>query len=164
MSDHGPMSSGACEVSERLSSAFVLVLDDDDDSRFAAEAIYRQWGCRVLAIESPERAFDALTEHLRSPDLIVSDYQLSADWTGVRAVETLRARAESLIPAIILTGDVGALQSVRLDLSFAVLQKPAGAERLKQTSERLLSLGLPDMPRDAVNENASDSARSEAKA
>ncbi len=164
MSDHGAASSRTREVSERLSSAFVLVLDDDADNRFAAEAIYRQWGCRVLAVESVGHAFDALTEHLRSPDLIVSDFQLSEDWTGVRAVEALRSRAECLIPAIILTGDTSALQSICLDFSFAVLQKPAGSDRLKEVSERLLNLGLSELSTEPVDDNPNDSACSEAKA
>ncbi len=163
-SDHGTMSPRAQDVSERLTSAFVLVLDDDADSRFAAEAIYRQWGCRVLAVESVEQALGALTEHLRSPDLIVSDFQLSGEWTGVRAVSTLRSRAECLIPAIILTGDVSALQSIRLDASFAVLQKPAGSERLKEVSERLLALGLPELSAEPPHESSRDSDCSEAKA
>lgn len=164
MSDYGPRSSRAREVSERLSSAFVLVLDDDAASRFAAEAIYRQWGCRVLAVESVEQALGALREHLRSPDLIVSDFQLSGHWTGVRAVEALRSHAECLIPAIILTGEVGAVRSLPLDASFAVLQKPAGSERLKEVSERLLQLGLSELPADPAEKSSSDSTFSEAKA
>jgi len=164
MRDHGALSSQAHAVSERLMSAFVLVLDDDADSRFAAEAIYRQWGCRVVAAESVEQALDALTEHLRSPDLIVSDFQLSDSWTGVRAVEALRSRAECLIPAIILTGDLSSLRSIRLDFSFAVLQKPAGTERLKEVSERLLNLGLSELSPGPDDDKPGGSACSEAKA
>ena len=145
MSDCGVTSAPAHEVSERLSSAFVVVLDDDTDSRFAAEAIYRQWGCRVLALESVEQALDALKQHLRSPDLIISDFQLSEAWNGIRAVEALRLQAECLIPAIILTGEVSALQLIDLDSSFVVMQKPAGSGRLKETSERLLELGLSEL-------------------
>lgn len=138
MTDAGATRSRPTEVSERLRSAFVLVVDDDADSRFAAEAIYRQWGCPVLAAEGVEQALESLTEHLRSPDLIVSDFQLRDSWDGVRAVQALRSQAECLIPAIILTGDVSALQGIQLDSSVVVLQKPAGPERLKEVSERLL--------------------------
>jgi signal transduction histidine kinase/CheY-like chemotaxis protein len=161
--DQEPISSSAREVSKRLSSAFVIVIDDDDDSRFAAEAIYRLWGCWVLALASVEQAFTALKQHLRSPDLIVSDFQLGEGWNGIRAVEELRFRAECLIPAIILTGDVSALQIIHLDASFAVLQKPAGSERLKEVSERLLYLDIPDPASESAKESSSDSSVSEAK-
>jgi signal transduction histidine kinase/CheY-like chemotaxis protein len=132
------------EVSERLSGAFVLILDDDVDSRFAADAIYRQWGCHVLTVESVDQAIAALADHLRSPDLIVSDFQLNGGSTGVDAVESIRSHAEATIPAIILTGDVSAPQSLTLNSSFAVLQKPVRSERLKEVSERLLHHGLSD--------------------
>ncbi len=51
-------------------------------------------------------------------------------------------QAECVIPAIILTGEVDALQSIHLDATFAMLQKPAGLERLKEVSERLLDLSF----------------------
>ncbi|HTY48738.1 MAG TPA: ATP-binding protein [Steroidobacteraceae bacterium] len=126
-------------VSERLAGAFVVVIDDDPGSRFAAEATYSQWGCRVLALNSVERTIAALDEHLRSPDLVVSDFELGEQWTGLTAIEALRARTEDLIPAIIVTGDISALSSVRLDDHCVALQKPVGSERLKEASERLLN-------------------------
>jgi signal transduction histidine kinase/CheY-like chemotaxis protein len=161
---HGTVAAGAAGVSERLASAFVLILDDDADSRYAAEAIYRQWGCRVLAVDSVDQALEALTDHLRSPDLIVSDHQLGEYWTGVQGVAALRTRAECLIPAIILTGDVDAVQSICLDCSFVVLQKPAGSERLKEASERLLNLGLYGPSPEPIDHSPRDPATSEAKA
>jgi hypothetical protein len=47
-----------------------------------------------------------------------------------------------VIPAIILSGDIGSLQSMRLDASYIVLQKPVGPERLKEASERLLKMDM----------------------
>jgi CheY-like chemotaxis protein len=131
-------------VSERLRSAFVLVIDDDAQSRYAAQATYQQWGCNVVASESIDDALEALNEHLRSPDLIVTDFHLGNSWNGIDGVKALRARAELAIPAIVLTGEITALEPFRLDASFLVLQKPAGWERLREASERLLGLGLPE--------------------
>ncbi|GEM_PF-235113 len=130
---------GARAVSERLANAFVVIVDDDADSRFAAEATYRQWGCHVLAVESAHEVIFALEEHLRSPDLIVSDYQLASGHTGAQVIEAVRAYAENCMPAIIVTADVGRLQPNQLEGSCMVLQKPVGSERLKEVSEQLLA-------------------------
>jgi signal transduction histidine kinase/CheY-like chemotaxis protein len=130
---------GARPVSERLASAFVVIVDDDADSRFAAEATYRQWGCHVLAVESADQVIQALREHLRSPDLIVSDHQLASGHTGTEVIEAVRAYAESRMPAIIVTGDSGRLRPTELEGGFVVLQKPVGSERLKEVSEQLLA-------------------------
>ena len=139
-------------VTERLSSAFVLILDDDADGRFAAGAIYRQWGCHVLPVESVDAAIAALGDHLRSPDLIVSDFQLTDGWTGVLAVTAIRAHTESTIPAIILTGDVSALAASTLDESFGVLQKPARPDRLRDLSEKLLNMSHENLALEATRE------------
>jgi len=132
------LSSGVSEVSERLATAFVVVIDDDFDSRFATEESYRQWGCRVLAAESLDQAIEQLYGHLRSPDLIVTDFRLGAGVLGLAAIEAVRTRTESAIPAIIVTGEIGAVPSMLADKSCVVLQKPVGSERLKDVSEQLL--------------------------
>jgi CheY-like chemotaxis protein/two-component sensor histidine kinase len=144
-------------VSLRLANAFVLVIDDDAGSRYAAETSYRQWGCRVIAADSVDAAIEALSEHLRSPDLIVSDFHLNASMTGVGGVEVLRRHLEAWIPAIILSGETAALKSLNLDPGFAVLQKPAGSERLKEVSERLLSLDPQEAPSAAAAEAGASS-------
>jgi signal transduction histidine kinase/CheY-like chemotaxis protein len=134
----------ACKVSETLSRAFVIIIDDNADSRFATAETYRQWGCAVLAAESLPEALEALREHLRSPDLIVSDFNLGEQASGLAAVEALRARVESLVPAIVVTGAPGLVQLNAVDDSIVVLQKPVGAERLREVSERLLQRAQDD--------------------
>jgi signal transduction histidine kinase/CheY-like chemotaxis protein len=129
---------GARPVSEALARAFVVVIDDDADSRFATEATFRQWGCTVLAAESGSQAVAALTEHLRAPDLIVADLRLSGASSGLDAIEAIRSDAETIIPTIVVTGEARVPDAVRQLEAAEVLQKPVGSERLKETSERLL--------------------------
>jgi CheY-like chemotaxis protein len=81
----------------------------------------------------------ALREHLRSPDLIVSDYQLASGHTGAEVIDAVRTYAENSIPAIIVTGETGWLRPTQLESACVVLQKPVGSERLKEVSEQLLA-------------------------
>jgi signal transduction histidine kinase/CheY-like chemotaxis protein len=130
-------------VSERLSSAFVVIIDDDHDNRYAAEETYRQWGCLTLSADSDAQALSALGEHLRAPDLILTDLNLQGGGTGLKAVDAIRQQAECRIPAIILSGDADTLQLGHVPESCIVLQKPVGSERLKEVSERLLLQAVP---------------------
>jgi signal transduction histidine kinase/CheY-like chemotaxis protein len=132
------LSGNAAKPHERLSSAFVVIIDDHADNRFAAEATYRQWGCPTLSADSASTALNSLREHLRSPDLIVTDLYLAAGTTGLEAIEAIRRNAEYSIPAIILSGEAGPPQPAALPSGCVLLQKPVGSERLKRTSERLL--------------------------
>jgi CheY-like chemotaxis protein/two-component sensor histidine kinase len=128
------------EVPAGLQNAFLLVIDDDRESRFAMETLCLQWGCHVVSAESAAEALEKLEHHLRSPDLIVCDYRLRDGQTGWSAVEAVRAQAEEAIPAIIVTGDLASVDSAQLQAGgAALLHKPVNALRLKATAATLLA-------------------------
>jgi len=124
----------------RFSNTFVLVIDDDKESRFAIEALCRQWGCHVVSAASATAALQRLEEHLRAPELIICDYRLRGDETGLRAIENLRLSLEERIPAIIITGDTSvASKDVQRHEEIALMFKPINAEALWREADRLLS-------------------------
>jgi signal transduction histidine kinase/CheY-like chemotaxis protein len=135
----GNIASHVRVLSEKLSSAFVVIIDDDADNRFAAEQTYRQWGCHTVSVDSEAGAISALSEHLRSPDLIVTDLNLAGGATGLGVIEAIRRLAEFAIPAIVLSGDARDLKPDNLPECCILLQKPAGPERLQEASECLLA-------------------------
>jgi CheY-like chemotaxis protein len=63
----------------------------------------RDWGCECEAAESIEEAL-ALVQ-LNVPDVIVSDYRLREQRTGVEAIAAVRKLIGSDIPALLITGD-----------------------------------------------------------
>jgi signal transduction histidine kinase/ActR/RegA family two-component response regulator len=116
-----------------LSGAFIVVVDDDDESRFATEAIFKSWRCHVIAGSNGAEVRRELSQHLRQPDLIVADYWLSDGETGLAVIQDLRREAEMRIPAIILTADHDVARTVLAeahDVEF--LQKPANAQRIRR--------------------------------
>lgn len=138
------------EVSERLRSAFVVIIDDDTDNRYAVDATYRQWGCLTLAADGEDRMLELLEEHLRAPDLIVSDFNLGGARTGFSAIEAIRRQTECRVPAIVITGEGGTLAAASLLEDCVLLQKPFGSGRLQDVSDSLLA-------RVAVSVGATDS-------
>jgi signal transduction histidine kinase/CheY-like chemotaxis protein len=116
-----------------LSGAFIVVVDDDEESRFATEAIFKSWRCHVIAGSNGAAVRHELSQHLRQPDLIVADYWLSDGETGLAVIQELRREAEMRIPAIILTADHDVARTVLAeahDVEF--LQKPANAQRIRR--------------------------------
>ncbi|MEO6024014.1 MAG: hybrid sensor histidine kinase/response regulator [Burkholderiales bacterium] len=120
--------------SERVAlyGLFIVVIDDEHDIRFAMQSILEAWGCHVVAVASQQEATEQLSGHLRTPDLIISDYRLRNNQNGIMAIRTVRLALEEDIPAIIITGDIAAneLQQVA-DSGFALAHKPISAENLK---------------------------------
>ncbi|HTD74176.1 MAG TPA: ATP-binding protein [Steroidobacteraceae bacterium] len=122
-----------------LAGAFIVVVDDDQDSRFATEAIFKSWRCHVIAGSCGAAVRHELSSHLRQPDLIVADYWLGNEETGLAVIQDLRRDAEMSIPAIILTADhdvARAATAKACDIVF--LQKPANAQRIRRIVMELI--------------------------
>jgi signal transduction histidine kinase len=126
-----PVSVGAQD--SLLSGAFIVVVDDDQESRFATEAIFKSWRCHVIAGSCGAEVRHELSQHLRQPDLIVADYWLGNGETGLEIIQDLWRDAEMPIPAIILTADHDVARAVVAQAHDIVfLQKPANAQRIRR--------------------------------
>ena len=127
-----PLAQRAETASGNLFGLFIVVIDDEQDIRFAMQSILEQWGCHVLTAGSHQEAIDRLSDHLRTPDLLISDYRLRDHQTGIIAIEAVRRTLEENIPAIIITGDITAedLRQVTA-LGLPLAHKPISAEHLK---------------------------------
>ena len=116
----------------RTQSAFapaahtVLFIDDDaavrDATLFYLEKIE---GYRVEAAASIDELTSILTRLARSPDIVVSDYQLGHGQFGSDAVRLVRKKFGDSVPAIMLTGDTSAIPGeVAAASATALLSKP----------------------------------------
>jgi signal transduction histidine kinase/CheY-like chemotaxis protein len=124
----------------QLAGAFIAIIDDDQDSRYATEAIFKSWRCHVIGASSAAELYRELSQHLRQPDLIVADYGLQGGDTGLGVIQTLRNQAELRIPAILLTADhsVTAVE-IAAHHPIAILRKPANAQRIRRTAMELIA-------------------------
>jgi two-component system, sensor histidine kinase len=122
-----------------LFGSFILVIDDEQDVRFAMRSILEQWGCHTLCVASIDDAITNLRTHLRGPDLIISDYQLREGRTGIEALDKLRDVLGEQTPAIIITGDIAAgdIQQVS-QLGLPLVHKPVSPEHLRRLIIRTL--------------------------
>lgn len=109
----------------------VVVIDDDAMVREATGMLLRSWGCRVVTAESYDDALARLaaSEAGRRPDLIVCDYHLSREATGIDAVKRLRRAFE--IPALLITGDASSPLSEASVGGYHLLHKPVNAEAFR---------------------------------
>jgi signal transduction histidine kinase/CheY-like chemotaxis protein len=132
-----PQRGTSSDFARTIEGAFVVVIDDEAENRFATEALCRQWGCHVVSGDSASAALAALAKHLRAPDLIVTDFRLRDGLTGLMAIDDVRREADARIPAIIVSADV-AVQGIDRD-DVVVLRKPLDPAQLRATMSRLLA-------------------------
>ena len=107
----------------------VLVIDDEVVVLKAMQALLTQWGYQTLLAESLD---DALAKLQCAPHVIIADYRLRQQRTGVEAIRALHERWGSDIPALILTGDTGPEQLREVNESgYSLLHKPVQPGRLR---------------------------------
>ena len=87
----------------RLLNARVLVIEDDEIVREGMLHLLHDWGCDCDAAESVEEALALM--QLNAPDIVISDYRLREQRTGVEAITAVRTQLGQTIPALLITGD-----------------------------------------------------------
>jgi hypothetical protein len=110
----------------------VLVVENDRDVLFASTRKLESWGASVLGVRSTEEARSVVADIGIAPDIILADFQLDGEDTGIRAIRAIREDTEMQVPAIMITADrsstlveTGALED------FTVLTKPVQLSRLR---------------------------------
>ena len=123
-----------------LRDARILVIDDERTILQSMRNLLEQWGCKVATATTIDEA--ELAVHSQSPDLLIADYRLTGERTGLDAVYQLRNVIGVNIPALIITGDTAParLREAR-DSGLPLLHKPVQPLRLRSTIQHLVGCG-----------------------
>lgn len=115
-----------------VASAAVLVIEDDPVVREAMRGLLGDWGCDVYAASSLDEVLAWLRSDARRPDVIIADFHLHEDETGIQAVESVRERLGTGIPALLVTGDTSAdrLRDAQTN-GYHLLHKPVHPLQLR---------------------------------
>jgi signal transduction histidine kinase/CheY-like chemotaxis protein len=141
-------------LTEVLSGARVLVVDDDTLVRDAMASVLAQWGCRVAMAANGDEAVALLGGEGGTPDAVLCDYRLPNGETGVDVIARLRAAAGREIPAALITGDTAPerLREAR-QAGHALLHKPVHPAKMRALLEQLLSVSRASVLPAAVAES-----------
>jgi len=120
-------------LENNVAGSFVLVVDDDDNTRIGMSALLKRMGCHVLTAGSGNEAISGLREHLRSPDLIITDFNLGTPESGLDVLRSVWTEVGERVPSVIVTGSqTSALRTIAADERIPVILKPVGERRLRE--------------------------------
>ena len=118
----------------------IIVIDDERDILDGMQAILNNWGCKVLIALNGDEAITVLHQSDDTPDLIIADFRLRDNESGIDVIENIREEYNENINALLVTGDTA---PDRLQLSqmadVVVLHKPIATEELAKQIQFLLS-------------------------
>jgi CheY-like chemotaxis protein/anti-sigma regulatory factor (Ser/Thr protein kinase) len=120
-------------------SKLVVVIDNDPLVLEGMSSLIRSWGCNVVTGESGDAALALLNEEAKLPDLIISDYHLGDDKTGIEAISQLRRTLDAPIPAFLMSGDVNAGPLLAAQAhGYPLLHKPVEPMALRATLTQII--------------------------
>ncbi|HEY8027018.1 MAG TPA: ATP-binding protein [Burkholderiaceae bacterium] len=127
--------------SQVLHGKTVVVVDDEESILDAMSILLQQWGCLPITAKQSEEAVKILVERAGTPDVLICDYRLGLNETGLDVIESLRAEFNFNIPALLITGDTAPnLFSDSQPIDIIVLHKPVEADALHKALIQLLSI------------------------
>lgn len=128
----------ATAVTHRKGHSIILV-EDNPAMRVALKTYLQLDDHQVHTAGSMAELEELLETFEVPPSIVISDYHLGAEESGSDAIERIRQRFQSPLPAILLTGDTSAVP-VRLASRAGIhmLSKPVDAEQLIAVLDELL--------------------------
>ncbi len=116
-----PTMPSAWELRGRL----VAVIDDEQDILDSMGIVLERWGCDTVLAESADQAVAELVARNEVPSIIVADYRLRDQQTGVDAIAALRAALRTEIPALLISGETAPERLKKVAATgLRLLQKP----------------------------------------
>jgi len=117
----------------------VALIDDNALARDGARGALEDWGCEVIAATSLGEMLDRLAGRGREPDIVISDYHLGGEETGIEAIAGVRAAYSAGIPGFLVSGDTtpAVLQAAQSS-GYVLLSKPVRPMKLRALLSHLL--------------------------
>lgn len=117
----------------------VLVLDDDKAVLAAMDGLLERWGCTVIKAGSLDEARRQIAGHLPPPELLIVDYRLEGEFSGLEAVSILQKDLRRYVPALVITGDTAPDRLREAEASgYPLLHKPVQPAKLRSALHHLL--------------------------
>jgi signal transduction histidine kinase len=131
---------GEPDFRDPLTGKTVLLVDDDVEALDGMALVLRTWGCRTIEARSAASALERVRAHAACPDLIVADFHLGHDHTGLDAIERVRAAFDRHVAAVVLTADRTEETRARVEQrGHWYLSKPVRIERLRSLMSHALA-------------------------
>lgn len=123
-----------------LTGLKILVVDDDATILTAMRGLLERWGCEVRTAETIDDADAQLVAMGERPDLLLVDFRLRNDETGLEVVRLANERF-GRVPAVLITGETAPdrLRAV-VESGLTLIHKPVRPEQLREQIERALEL------------------------
>ena len=121
----------------------ILVVDDEDSVLISMDLLLQSWGYTVLLASNGTEAISQY--RLNQPQIVITDYQLSDNRTGIEVLKTINMMAalndiQSLPQCLMFTGNTSPeIMQATQKMGVALLHKPIAPDTLRHRLKEFVS-------------------------
>ncbi len=131
--------SGASTYTEAFHGCTVLVVDDDVNILDGMKTVLGDWGCDVVVARAAAEALDAARTLGERLDVVVCDFHLSINETGIGLLKGINNELGRDVPAIFISGDTQPERRHEIEAAgYFLLTKPIEPVSLRPLLRRQL--------------------------
>lgn len=128
------------QATDRVAGRLVLCVENDTEVLSAIETLLDSWGCDVIAVRDRKSALACVEDRNFVPDLLLVDYHLDANASGIVVADELQAIWSSEVPSIVVTADhTLSAKRAASERGYEVLPKPLKPAALRALMNRMLA-------------------------
>ncbi|MBP7001120.1 hybrid sensor histidine kinase/response regulator [Amaricoccus sp.] len=129
---------GAAAGADALAGRRALIVENDRGMREAFGMLLGSWGMEVADAGSIAEA-RAVVAAGWEPDVVLTDFRLDGEETGVQAIEAVRRRLGRAAPALVVSAEGGPeIRALAAPFGAPLLEKPVGEGELRRALAALL--------------------------
>ncbi|WP_345417151.1 NahK/ErcS family hybrid sensor histidine kinase/response regulator, partial [Halioxenophilus aromaticivorans] len=122
-----------------LREARVLVVDNDHEICDGMKALLATWHCKVMTAQGLAQLNEEPELLEFQPQLMIADFHLDNDETGLQAIAAVHQRLQRDIPVILITADyTNELRQTAKSAGYVILNKPVKPLKLKMLMSNFL--------------------------
>ena len=138
--DNGNKSTSAVGYDRLLDDCVVAVIEDEGSVLAALDMRLQRWGCSTIIARNVDDLVDRVKEAPQPPDIVVADYHLADDRTGLDAIHAIRQLDKFEVPAIVVTADHSPSTYQRVLLANCQpMTKPVNPAELRSVMNSLIN-------------------------
>lgn len=89
----------------QLAGVKVLCIDNEEKILVGLELLLKRWQCEVMLAKNLNEAIDFIDQNSELPDIMLADFHLDNDESGLDAMDSLREKYQYQIPGVLITAD-----------------------------------------------------------
>jgi len=137
LSQATPARTNESPIEAPMAGWHILVVDNDGAVRSAICALLEGWQAQVMSAANGDEALRLATAH--QPDLMILDYQLDGDETGMAVAESIRSALGRTVPGLLISASADPkLSEWARQAQLLPMRKPIRPARLRAA---LIALG-----------------------